>query len=181
MRQAVARTRGLGGEHVENVVVELLDQFERGRISRRQLVQGLTLGVAAAAARGAPALAAPAQHTPFKAIGVNHISYGVADYGRTRDFYAGLFGMQVSGDNGKQCNLQFGDAYIIARKSRQPDSRPFVDHIAYTIDEWDRKYVEDELRRRGMDPRPDTDESFHVKDPDGYDLQVASKKLMSLP
>ena len=87
----------------------------------------------------------------------------------------------VSGDNGRQCNLEFGGNYVIARKSRQPDSKPYVDHVAYTIETWDKKYVGDELRRRGLDPRPDTDESFHVKDPDGYDVQIASKKLMSLP
>ncbi|HEY6483969.1 MAG TPA: VOC family protein [Steroidobacteraceae bacterium] len=163
---------------MEKDVVELLDQFERGKISRRQLVQHLTLGIVAASA-GAPVLAAAAQRSPFKAIGVNHISFGVADYARTRDFYSGLFGMQVSCDDGKQCNLGFGDAYIIARKSRQPGNKPFVDHIAYTIDPWDKKFVEAELRRRGMDPKPDTDDSFHVRDPDGYDLQIAGKKLMS--
>ena len=166
---------------MEQVVVELLDQFERGRISRRQLVQSLTFGVAAAAAGATPVLGATSQRSAFKAIAVNHISYGVADYARTRDFYVDLFGMQVSGDNGKQCYLQFGDSYLIARKSRQPDSKPYVDHLAYTIDKWDKSKVEAELRRRGMEPRPDTDESFHVKDPDGYDLQIASRKLMSLP
>ena len=168
---------------MERIVVDLLDQFERGKISRRQLVQSLTVGIVAASA-GAPAPAASAERSPFKAVAVNHISFGVADYARTRDFYAGLFGMQVSCDDGKQCNLGFGGgyfgaSYIIARKSRQPDSKPFVDHIAYTIDNWDKKHVEEVLRSRGLDPRPDTDDSFHVKDPDGYDLQIAGKSLMS--
>jgi catechol 2,3-dioxygenase-like lactoylglutathione lyase family enzyme len=164
---------------VERIVVDLLDQFERGKISRRQLVQSLTVGIVAASA-GAPALAATTERSPFKVTGVNHISFGVADYARTRDFYAGLLGMQVSCDDGKQCNLACGqNSYIIARKSRQPDSKPFVDHIAYTIDNWDKKHVEEVLRSRGLDPRPDTDDSFHVKDPDGYNLQIAGKNLMS--
>jgi catechol 2,3-dioxygenase-like lactoylglutathione lyase family enzyme len=163
---------------MEKVVVELLDQFERGKISRRQLVQSLTVGIVAATA-ASPTLAVAAERSPFKAIAVNHISFGVADYARTRDFYAGLFGMEVSCDNGKQCNLGFNGNYIIARKSRQPDSKPLVDHIAYTIDNWDKKHVEEVLRSRGMDPRPDTDDSFHVKDPDGYNLQIAGKNLMT--
>ena len=41
---------------MEKMVVDLLNQFEHGKISRRQLVQGLTLGVMAAAA-STPALA----------------------------------------------------------------------------------------------------------------------------
>jgi lactoylglutathione lyase len=168
------------GGNVEKVVVDLLDQFERGRISRRQLVQSLTIGMVAASA-GTNALAAtPAKKSAFKAVGVNHISYGVGDYARTRDFYVDLFGMEVSHDNGKQCILSFGDAALIARKSKQPDGKPLVDHIAYTIDQWDRSYVEAELRKRGLTPRVDTEESFHVKDPDGFDVQIASKKLMSV-
>lgn len=169
---------------MEKVVVDLLDQFERGRISRRQLVQSLTIGMVAASS-AAPALAAPARRSPFKAVAVNHISFGVADYGRIRDFYADLLGMEVSCDDGKQCNLGFaanngfGGSYIIARKTRQPDGKPMVGHIAYTIENWDKKYVEEELRRRGLDPRPDTDYSFHVKDPAGYDLQIGGKELMS--
>ena len=37
------------------------------------------------------------------------------------------------------------------------------------------------LRARGFDPRPDTDESFHIKDPDGFGLQIGSSKLMYVP
>lgn len=162
---------------MEKVVVDLLDQFERGKISRRQLVQSLTVGLAAAST-GPALLAASPLRSPFKGIGVNHISFGVADYGRTRDFYAALFGAQVSCDDGKQCYLRFGDSYLIPRKSRQPDGAASVDHIAYTLESWDKNYVEDELRKRGLEPKPDTDYSFHVRDPDGYNLQICGKQLM---
>ena len=36
---------------------------------------------------------------------------------------------------------------------------------------------EAELKRRGLSPRPDTPNSFHVKDPDGYDLQISGKGM----
>ncbi len=162
---------------MEKVVIELLDQFERGRITRRQLVQSLTVGLVAAGPAATVGHAAGAAHKGFKATGVNHISFGVADYKRTRDFYADLFGMAVSEDDGKQCYLTFGDTVLIARKSRQPDNKPIVDHIAYTIDNWDHKTVETELRSRGLDPKPDYD-SFHIHDPDGYDVQIAGKDFM---
>jgi hypothetical protein len=73
--------------HMEKIVDNLLGQFEHGRISRRQLVQMLALGMAAAAT-GSHATAAAAPRGGFKAVAVNHISFGVADYARTRDFYA---------------------------------------------------------------------------------------------
>lgn len=163
---------------MEKVVVDLLDQFERGKISRRQLVQNLTFGLVAASA-GAAAVAQAAKGKSFKAIGVNHISFAVADYGRTRDFYADLLGMKVSEDNGKQCYLTFGDTVLLPRNARAPVKAPLIDHISYSLDTWDRKEVEEELKRRGLDPKPDYNGSFHVRDPDGYDLQISSKTFMS--
>jgi catechol 2,3-dioxygenase-like lactoylglutathione lyase family enzyme len=161
---------------MEDIVTGLLDQFERGKISRRQLVQNITAGVAAATV-GVKSASAASSGKGFKAVAVNHISYGVADYGRTRDFYADLLGMHVGGDDGKQCDLSFGETFLIPRKTRQPDGKPYVDHIAYTIENWDRKAVEEELKRRGFNPRPDTEDSFHIKDPDGFDVQISGKNM----
>jgi hypothetical protein len=49
--------------------------------------------------------------------------------------------------------------------------------MAYTIDAWDKNAVEAELKSRGLAPRPDTEDSFHVKDPDGFDLQISGKNM----
>lgn len=159
---------------MEQIISGLIDQFERGRMSRRGLVQSLALAVTATAA---PALGA-AEAKGFKTVAVNHISYGVADYGRTRDFYADLLGMKVSKDDGKQCNLGFGDSFFVVRKTRQPDNKPFVDHIAYTIDNWDAAAVEAELKRRNLNPAVDADKlSASIKDPDGFGVQICSKAM----
>jgi catechol 2,3-dioxygenase-like lactoylglutathione lyase family enzyme len=158
---------------MENIIAKLLTDFENGRMNRRQLIQS----IAAAAAIATPAAQA-GESTGFKAIGVNHISYMVADYTKTRDFYADLLGMKVSGDDGKQCNLTFNGNWLLPRNIRGGDRKPpLVDHIAFTIDNWDKDKVEAELKRRGLDPRKDTDNSFHVKDPDGYNLQISGKDM----
>ena len=101
----------------------------------------------------------------------------MADYARTRDFYADLLGMKVSHDDGKQCYLSFGDTFLLPRNARQGVTAPRVDHIAYTIETWDKNAVEAELKRRGLTLRPDTEDSFHVKDPDGFDLQISGKNM----
>lgn len=161
---------------MEHLIARLLKDFEDGKMTRRQLVQSLALTAAAAsAARAAPT---PwSEGKGFQAIAVNHISYGVADYARTRDFYSDLLGMKVASDDGKQCYLVFGDTFIIPRKTRQPDNKPYIDHLAITIDNWDKNAVEAELKRRGLDPRADTENSFHVQDPDGFDLQISGKGM----
>jgi catechol 2,3-dioxygenase-like lactoylglutathione lyase family enzyme len=159
---------------MEQVIARLLQDFEQGKMSRRQLIQSLTMA-ASVAAGTAPA--SGAENTGFQAVTVNHISYQVADYAKTRDFYAGLLGMKVSHDDGRQCYLSFGDTFLLPRNARQGVTAPRVDHIAYTIETWDKNAVEAELKRRGMTPRPDTEDSFHVKDPDGFDLQISGKNM----
>ncbi len=159
---------------MEHIIAKLLHDFEQGRMNRRQLIQSLAVAASAAAA-GTPAIAA--EGSAFKVVAVNHISYQVADYAKTRDFYADLFGMKVSQDTGRQCNMAFGDSFLLPRNARAGSTPPRVDHIAYTIDNWDKNKVEAELKRRGLNPRPDTENSFHVKDPDGFDLQISGKEM----
>lgn len=65
---------------MEYIIDKLLRDFERGRMSRRQLVQSLALAASAAGAAKA------SETKGFRAIAVNHISYQVADYAKTRDF-----------------------------------------------------------------------------------------------
>jgi catechol 2,3-dioxygenase-like lactoylglutathione lyase family enzyme len=161
---------------MERIIAKLLQDFEQGKMNRRQLIQSLAM---AASVAGAAAPVASAEGKGFKAVAVNHISYQVADYARTRDFYASLLGMKVSHDTGKQCYLSFGDTFLLARNGRAGGTNPppRVDHMAYTIEDWDKNAVEAELKSRGLEPTPDTEDSFHVKDPDGYNLQISGKNM----
>ena len=157
---------------MEHLIGKLIEDFEQGRISRRQLIQNLAIAASIAGAGTASANA-----KGFRATAVNHISYQVADYARTRDFYADLLGMKVSHDDGKECYLEFGATHLIPRHSPAAGPTPRIDHVAYTIENWDRAAVEAELNRRGLHPKPDEETSFHIKDPDGFDLQICSKEM----
>ena len=163
---------------METIVARLLEDFERGRVTRRQMIKS----IAAVAAAAAPAAVQSEDSRGFKAVAVNHISYQVADYAKTRDFYAGLLGMKVAADTGTQCFLIFGDSntFLIPRKAEPGNNPPRIDHIAYTIENWDRNAVKAELERRGLDPGADTENSFHVKDPNGFDLQISGKDMKPL-
>ncbi len=163
---------------MEHLIGRLLEDFEHGKLSRRQLIQSLALAATAMAAACA-SVPATDERKAFKAVAVNHISYQVADYARTRDFYADLFGLKVVADTGKQCCLVLNDSntFIIPRNAPPEVTPPRIDHIAYTIAAWDKNAVGAELRRRGLQPEPDTDNSFHVKDPNGFDLQISGKDM----
>lgn len=166
---------------MENLIAQLLKDFETGRMNRRQLIQGLAMAATASAAmfRGGNAFAAEGG---LKATGVDHISYRVSDYKRTRDFYADVLGMSITDDTGTQCELRFGNAMITARNPRQPTQTvPNVDHVSYWIADWDTDRVKAQFDRRGLTSRldlgdkssPENYVSFHIKDPDGTDVQIA--------
>jgi catechol 2,3-dioxygenase-like lactoylglutathione lyase family enzyme len=163
---------------MEHIIAKLLEDFEQGKVTRRQLIQSLALtATAASAISAAPAAAAPQAGYVARAVSINHVSYQVADYKKVRDFYAGLLGMKVSRDDGMQCRLSFGDNILIVR-NRTPAGK--VDHIAYTIANWDtdksvRPAVEAELKRRGLQIRT-TEGSFHVQDPEGFEVQMGGKE-----
>ncbi len=159
---------------MESIVSGLLSEFENGRVSRRDLVKKLTMAAAVSAAvptLGGAVAKAAAPAAPFKAISVNHISYNVADYAKSRDFYSELLGMTVSKDNGKQALLSFGDSILVVRNARTPEAKGTIDHMAYAIANWDEAKVKAELERRGHTPRKDNN-SWHIKDPDGFDIQI---------
>src|SRR2546428_7198317 len=143
---------------MEPIIAKLLQEFEHGRMNRRQLIKSLA-ATAASSMATSPAAAGAPEGRVFKATAFNHVSYQVADYRKSRDFYAGLFGMKVTLDDGMQCRLAFGDNILIARN--RPSGTPKVDHIAYTIAGWDtaksvKPALKAELERRGLQIREST-------------------------
>lgn len=201
---------------MEHVIENLLNQFERGRMTRRQLIQSLAVAAAAAAprdrllAQGAPAPKGPSMipaakdPAPWKTVYLDHISYAVSDYRRSAAFYRDLMGWEVKNDEGtRQATLKIGDiGEIIIRNNRQADGasaapagaasdgqrgngqqRPpltgVINHVSWGVQPWDTDNVKAELERRGLNPRPDmvgeNFKSFHVFDPDGWDLQISNQ------
>jgi len=161
---------------MERLIAQLLDECDHGRMTRRELIKSLAF---LAAARAHPTARSGETVDGLRAIAVNHISYQVKDYAKTRDFYADLLGMRVVGDSGTQCRLIIGDTntFVIPRNAPHGITPPRVDHIAYTVANWDRHAVQTELERRGLHPRPDTENSFHIRDPNGFDLQISGEDM----
>ena len=70
-----------------------------------------------------------------------------------------------------------GNANAGARGQQQQQQQPqrpqvTIDHIAYTMKNWDKARVKAILESWGLYPTEDQD-SFHVRDPFGYDLQIS--------
>jgi len=152
-----------------------------------------------AAAQPKPAIPQAFEAAPWKTVWLDHISYAVADYKKSAAFYSNLMGWTIRNDNGtNQATLDIGDVGgIIIRNARRPAGegapaaaaqpgqppRPpltgVINHISYGVTPWNTDAVKAELERRGLNPRPDmvgdNFKSFHVFDPDGWDLQISNK------
>ena len=162
---------------MEHIIAKLLQNFEDGKMTRRQLIQSLALAATAASATGAVPAAAADKYV-VKTTYLNHVGYQVADYRKSRDWYADLFGMKVALDDGKKANLAVGESLLIFH-NRQSPSTPIIDHICFTVADWDkdksvRVAVEAELKRRGLEVQSSAN-SLDIKDPDGYRIQLGGK------
>ena len=135
---------------------------------------GYTLQLCAKDLEAKPAPAATG--APLRAIGLHHVAYQCPDYKKPRDFYRELVGAAVSNDDGQQAHLVLGDAFLVVRTN--PDStaaRP-IEHIAWTLADWNVKRVAVELKRHGLDVRPDAaGKSIFSKDVNGYPLVLCDR------
>jgi catechol 2,3-dioxygenase-like lactoylglutathione lyase family enzyme len=121
--------------------------------------------------------------TGWKTVALEHISFQVPDYRKEAAFYVALLGWKLRSDDGKQAVLDIGDWGSAIFKAAPPEQTSvLVDGFGFAIAPWNGKSVEAELRKRDLNPVADNDskvggkgfESFHVKDPDGFDLQIGN-------
>jgi catechol 2,3-dioxygenase-like lactoylglutathione lyase family enzyme len=159
---------------MEDIIARLVKNFEEGKISRRQLIQNLAIAASSSSVvSSVPAIAAEAP--AFKATAIHHVSYTVPDYAKTRDFFVNVFGVKVSDDDGKRCNISSGDLSMVVRTGS--GSAPMVDHFGIAIENFNKGAVIAELKRRGLNPQSGPAElGVSIKDPNGFRLQVEKPK-----
>jgi catechol 2,3-dioxygenase-like lactoylglutathione lyase family enzyme len=144
-----------------------------------------TFGSPACDTADIPAVFAP---TGWKTVALDHITFEVADYRKEAAFYIAVMGWTLRRDDGTQAVMDLGTwGTVIFRQAlsgqraaagNDTARRAVVTSFGFVIEPWDAKAVESELRSRGLSPVADNGgngfESFHVKDPDGFDLQIAN-------
>lgn len=107
---------------------------------------------------------------------INHIAIAVSDLGRSRDWYCRTFGVSVIQESDQSVLLRFGDTMLVLRPGDATHAAGTISHFMFGIDAFDPASLEARLRQQGLDPQRDA-ESFHVRDPDGLDIQVGDKML----
>jgi catechol 2,3-dioxygenase-like lactoylglutathione lyase family enzyme len=141
----------------------MLNKFECGKLTRRQLV----LSLAAVAAGGQSA----AKEEGFRAVSINHITVKVPDLHRTSSFYQEFFEMPLKQHSAKTHILGVGDCFFGIEQGDSQAAR--VDHFDFGIAGFDADAVRAKLSKLNLKfDSSNSKESFKFYDPDGFLVQV---------
>ncbi len=149
------------------LIERLLNQYEAGGLTRRQLVQGL-----AALGLGAASGATRAQPTPstFGAVGLNHIALNVTDIPRAREFYVRHLGLEVTSESAGTCFLRCGESNFVALFRAD---KPGLSHYCYSIPGYTVEKAAEALRGVGIEPRI-RGQRIYFDDADGLEVQLSA-------
>lgn len=157
---------------MKSVISNLVERFENGNLSRRDLIQGLSMLFAAA---GAPVSQAAGAATPaapsLTASGIDHVSVLVSDVERSAKFYQDLFGLSVLSTDKEHGIVRMGRKRIIVSIRKE---KPYgtVDHFGVGVENFNKAAVTQVLQQRGLEPSENWQYGFYVKDPDGMNVQI---------
>lgn len=153
------------------LIEQLLERFETGRLSRRGLVRAL----AALAGSGTAAAGAEA----FRPRAINHVTMSVSDIERSKAFYQSVLEARVIGRASAECDLDVGGGFLALMQLNRPAG---IDHFCIGIEGYDASKVASTLREKGHQPRVYTEAlgvkfrvpQVYVRDPDGIQVQFSA-------
>jgi catechol-2,3-dioxygenase len=108
-----------------------------------------------------------------EAVTINHIAVSVSDLRRSSEWYCKTFGLRVIQESEQSVLLGFGNTMLVLRRDANPGT---VSHFMFGINQFDAENLKARLIEQGLQPQRDSD-SFHVRDPDGLNVQVGDKGL----
>jgi hypothetical protein len=111
---------------MESIISDLVTRFEKGLLSRRELVRGLAMLAASGMA------AAAQEDLDFKSANIDHVSIQVADLQHSIDFYQKMFGFSVVSENQPLGIVRLGTDTTLVSLNRQSPAG-IVDHFAIGI------------------------------------------------
>lgn len=163
----------------------LFDQYDRGRMTRRGLMQALALLALPAKVLGAEAGADAAPIV--RGLGVNHVGLIVGDIERSYAFYHRLFGVKKgwpATNNGSGVHLDFPTGYISVDSAAGAKST--ITHFSISVEHIDQsssKQLADKIneelpgaKARAAFQANDGVSTVNLLDPDGFHVQISPVK-----
>ena len=149
-------------------VDSLIAGYERGTLSRRDLVGAL---VSLAAVGALPGRAAAQRPAP-RGVSLNHVSLAVSDVARAQRFYEQTLGLTEVSRQSNGVNLGLGDSFLGLYDI--PASVGSIHHFCVGVAGYEIARTADELRALGIEPRIRQDRpELYFADPDGVTVQLS--------
>ena len=147
----------------------LVNQYERGDLTRRQLLQALAVISAGGTA---------ASQTPnglMRGRNLHHVNIRVSNVARSENFYRKLFGLsasrRVQGPDNYGLDLP-GAGLIILQRADDPGR---IDHLCVGVDDFNADRLRTAVRNAAIgDVQGNAGDSFSVIDPDGLRVQISA-------
>ena len=176
-----------------------LEEFEQGKINRRQLIRSLTIAATSVGAAGTASAQGQVGVAPAL---VNHASYTCPDFKKAAEWYSKIFNLEQVGfkddDKTHEVTLPFNKMdeqpygitakdvppsflLIRSRALNQPTAtgvqRPVptsvVNHMAYTVADFDSARIQAQLKGMGVQNiRAAGPNAIHMDDVYGYDVEI---------
>jgi catechol 2,3-dioxygenase-like lactoylglutathione lyase family enzyme len=153
---------------MQGVIDDMVQRYETGRLSRRELIRGLAMLTAAAPVLSAESPQAP----PLLATGIDHICVRVKDLTRATQFYGSLFGVMPLGEDKEHRIVRLGVDKHVMVSLRQDEPYGTIDHFCIKVDGFKKDTATRVLQERGLTTREDWEYGFYVRDPDNAVVQM---------
>jgi catechol 2,3-dioxygenase-like lactoylglutathione lyase family enzyme len=152
---------------MEAIISSLLNRFEKGVLTRRELIQGLALLTVASGT----AAEAQVPDIGIKAAKIDHVSIQVSDLPRSVAFYQKVFALTIVSEDKPNEIVRLGVGKpLVSLHHKSPTG--LVDHFAIGIDKFNKELVTRVLKERGATTDDNLDAGFHIKDPEGISVQI---------
>ena len=155
----------------------LVAQYDRGGLTRRQLLHGL-IALGAGRRFSGPALGAKQAGLragpTFKTRTINHVTVRSADVPRSKAFYQALTGLPVR-DEGKDFYELRLDGSFLGVYAAEAGTRPGIDHFCFGVENYEPKTALAALKSAvpAGQPTLEDGDQVYVRDPDGVRVQFA--------
>lgn len=161
------------------IIRSLLDDYEEGTMSRRQLVEALAVAFVPASVSGTQGAAhadgmSQNQRGVLRGVNINHVNLQVSDLDRSIQFYRRLFSLPPKRPvPGRPDALDLADGLsFLSVPQREPTG--VIDHFCVGVQDFEPERVGSVLREAGLDRDLQVAEDFvMVRDPDDIRVQIS--------
>jgi len=162
---------------MQHEIERLVSLYDRGGLSRRQLLQGLialSVGPSVASPLASDPGAAQQAASLLPARTLNHVTLYASSVARSKAFYQRLTGLPIQAEDKDFCEFRLEGSFL---GIYAPDAgqQPGFNHFCFGVDAYDPQATITVVKKVMPEAKPvlENQDQVYVQDPDGVRVQFA--------